>query len=147
MTTTTQTTADLSISTAEHPNATRLREGFAAFASGDLDFIRGTMTDDCAWTNAGDSPVAGTHRGWDEIVGMFGKLLEATGGTMTMELQHVLADDACALAVYDSTATVAGQTRTMRFAMIEELIDGRSSSVQVMAYDQPAADAHLRGDS
>ena len=144
--TTTQTTPDLSISTTEHPNVIRLREGFAAFARGDLDHIKGTMTDDCVWTIPGTSPIAGTHRGWDEIVAMFGKLLEATEGTMTMELQSVLADDDCAVAIYDSTATVAGQTRTMRFVMIEEMVDGKASAVQSMAYDQPAADAHMRGE-
>ena len=144
---TTTTASDLTVTTTEHPNAQLLREGFAAFARGDLDFIRSTMTDDCTWTNAGDSPVAGSHRGWDEIVSMFGTLLETTGGTMAMELQSVLADDTCAVAIYDSTATVAGSTRTMRFVMIEEMVDGKSRATQVMAYDQAAADAHMRGES
>jgi len=143
---TTKTTPDLSIVTTEHPNATRLREGFAAFARGDLDHVRGRLTDDCTWVIPGDSPMTGTYRGWDEIAGMFGTLFERTGGTFTMEVLSCLADDARAVAVYDGTGTVAGQTSTERFVMIEDLTpDGRARSVITLAYDQAAADAHMNG--
>lgn len=143
---TTKIKPDLSITTSEHPNAIRLRQGFASFGAGDLDAVRATMTTDCTWSVAGVSALAGTFRGWDEISGMFYRLLEITSGTHAMELVHVLADDRCAVAVYDSTATVAGMTRTMRFVLIQEVTpEGLTSATQLMAYDQPAADAHLTG--
>ena len=143
---TTTKTDDLSIVRTEHPNATRLREGFAAFARGDLDHVRSTMAADCTWTIPGNTELAGVYRGWDEISQMFGKLFEATGGTFSMDVVSCLADDAHAVAIYDATSTVAGQTRTMRFALIEELdAQGLTVHTTSLAYDQAAADAHMNG--
>ncbi len=143
---TTQITPDLSITRTEHPNAARLREGFAAFGRGDLEHVRREMTDDATWTNAGSSVLAGTYVGWDAIAEMFGKLFEATGGTFSMNLLSCLADDARAVAIYDATSTVAGQTRTMRFCFVQEInADGLATATTTLAYDQAAADAHLAG--
>jgi ketosteroid isomerase-like protein len=140
----TRSTSDLSITTTDHPNAIRIREGFAAFSRGDLDHVRATMTPDCAWTNSGASEVAGTFRGWDEIVGMFGALIERTGGTLVMDVVSTLGDDTHAVALYDMTSTIAGVTETHRFALIEELTaDGRAATCTGLAYDQAAADAHF----
>lgn len=145
---TTQSTSDLSITTTEHPNAARLREGFAAFGRGDLEHVRREMAADATWTNAGTSVLSGTHAGWDAISQMFGRLFEATEGTFSMDLLSCLADDARAVAVYDATSTVAGQTRTMRFCFVQEVDpQGLVTATNIMAYDQAAADAHLSGTS
>lgn len=143
---TTQITPDLSITRTEHPNATRLREGFAAFGRGDLEHVRAQMTADATWTNGGSSVLAGTFVGWDAIAEMFGRLFEATGGTFSMDLLSCLADDARAVAVYDATSTVAGQTRTLRFCFVQELNpEGLARATTTLAYDQAAADAHMAG--
>lgn len=143
---TTQITPDLSIVKTEHPSAARLREGFAAFGRGDLDHVRRELTDDATWTNAGSSVLAGTYVGWDAIEGMFVKLFEATNGTHSMDLLSCLADDARAVAIYDATSTVAGQTRTMRFCLVQELnAEGLVTATTTLAYDQAAADAHMAG--
>lgn len=145
---TTQITPDLSITRTEHPNAARLREGFAAFGRGDLEHVRKEMTADATWTNAGTSVLSGTYAGWDAISEMFGKLFEATGGTFSMDLLSCLADDARAVAIYDATSTVAGETRTMRFCFVQELnSEGLATATTTLAYDQAAADAHLSGRS
>lgn len=146
--TTSTSTSDLSIVRDEHANAARLREGFAAFGRGDLEHVRREMTEDATWTNAGTSVLSGTYTGWDAISEMFGRLFEATGGTFTMDLLSCLADDARAVAVYDATSTVAGQTRTMRFCFVQEVnAEGLATATQTLAYDQEAADAHLNGES
>lgn len=143
---TTIKTDDLSIVRTEHPHAARLRDGFAAFARGDLDTVRATMAEDCVWTNAGTSVIAGSWTGWAEIEAMFVKLFEATDGTFSMQVLSVLADDERAVCIYDATSTVAGQTRTMRFALVEEFdADGLACQTNVLAYDQAAADAHMAG--
>ena len=143
---TTKTTPDLSIVTTQHPHAVRMREGFAAFARGDLDTVRTMLTADCVWINGGTSPIAGRHEGWAAIEAMFLQLFEATGGTFSMDLLSVLADDERAVAIYDATSTVAGQTRTMRFAFVQEMdADGLVCQTNVLAYDQAAADAHMAG--
>lgn len=145
--TTTSTTPDTAGVT-EHPNARRIREAFEAFSRGDLETVRLSATDDATWTNAGSGPLAGTYRGWSEIVGMFGRLVELTGGTYRLEVRSVVADDSHGFAVYDSTSTVAGRTATNRWVLVDELApDGRSTATRVFCYDQEAADRHLSGQA
>ena len=141
---TTETKPDLSIVTDEHPNAISMRESFAAFARGDLDAVLDRMTDDCTWHNAGNGPIAGAHQGREAITSMFVQLFTLTDGTFTTTPLTILADDARAVAVYDATATVAGETRTMRWVLTDELdADGRTTSAHTFCYDQDAADALL----
>lgn len=140
----TTTKPDLSITTTDHPNVARLRDSFGAFGRGDLEAVRASQTPDCVWTNVGTSPIAGTYKGWDAIVGMFGALLAATDGTFSMSLITVLANDTHAVAVYDATSTVKGATETQRFVLIDDMTpDGKVKATQVLAYDQAAADAHI----
>lgn len=140
----TTTKPDLTITTTEHRNVQRLRDGFDAFSRGDLDAVRATLSADCTWTLVGTGPLAGTYQGWDAIQGMFGALFEATGGTFSMDVISVLANDTHAVAIYDATSTVKGVTDTQRFVLIDEMTpDGLVRSTQGLAYDQAAADAHI----
>ena len=142
----TTTKPDLSISTTEHPNVGAMREAFAAFSRGDLDAVRASLAPDCVWTNAGSSAIAGTFRGWEQISAMFGKLFELTGGTFAMQIRSILADDSHAVALYDSTSTVGGQTATQRFVLVDEVDgNGKVTAAQALAYDQAASDQHLMG--
>jgi ketosteroid isomerase-like protein len=146
MSTSTPSIPAQTVPVSEHPNVARVRAAFDAFARGDLDTVRDSATEDATWTNAGTGPLAGTFRGWSEISGMFGRLFEITGGTYTMEVRSVLADDARAVAVYDGTSTVAGRTATHRFVLIDEMgPDGRATATTLLAYDQEAADRHIAG--
>ncbi|MCW2614719.1 MAG: hypothetical protein JWN08_1713 [Frankiales bacterium] len=144
--TTTRGTEGLSVTTTEHPNATRMREGFAAFGRGELDTVRQDLATDAVWVNGGRSPLAGTYRGWDEISQMFGRLFELTGGTWTHALVSVLADDQHAVAIYDATATVNGVTAEHRFVLVQDMAqDGTVQTARTLAYDQEEADALLIG--
>jgi hypothetical protein len=44
------------------------------------------------WHAAGRNPLAGDHRGTDEVLGYFGRTLELTGGTFRVELHDVVAN-------------------------------------------------------
>ena len=144
--TTTSTKPDPAVSTSEHPNARRLREGIEAFSRGDLETVRQSATDDATWVNPGSGPLAGTYRGWAEISAMFGRLMELTGGTYSMQVRSILADDDHAVAIYDATSTVDGRTETYRWVLVDELApDGRTTATRVFSYDQEASDRHLTG--
>ncbi|MGZ6793868.1 MAG: nuclear transport factor 2 family protein [Mycobacteriales bacterium] len=139
----TQTKSDLSITTTDHPNAKRTREAFEAFTRGDLETVRASLTSDCAWTNAGTSPIAGTYKGWDSISAMFGKLIDLTDGTFSMKVVSCMADDQHAVTIYDATSTIHGKKATERFCLIDEMTrDGKAKATHVLAYDQPKADKH-----
>ena len=51
----------------EHPNVVRMREGYEAFAKGDLDTLRQLWTDDIRWHEGGHSDFAGTYEGPEAV--------------------------------------------------------------------------------
>ena len=145
---TTTSNPDLTVVSTEHPNARRMREVFVAFAAGDMETVQQSFMDDATWTTPGNGPLAGTFRGWPEIGGMFGKLMELTGGTFSTQVLSILADDSHAVAIYDATSTVAGVTETTRCVLVDEMAaDGRTTASHVLSYDQDAQDRHWSGQS
>ena len=125
----------------QHDNAATIRAGFAAFASGDLDTVRAQLTDDITWTIPGTNSLAGTYSGWDQVQGLFMALFEKSGGTVSNDLVDVIANDRNAYAIMDTTATINGETKTLRYGIHYELVDGKARTATEFAYDLPAADA------
>lgn len=141
---TTTKTDDLSIVHTEHPHAVRTRESFAAFDRGDLAAIRGSMADNCVWTNYGSGPLAGDHQGWDAIEAMFVQLFTLTQGTFRTALTAVIADDQRSIALYDGTVTLQGETVTLPWVLIDTFdADGKVAKADCICYDQARADALL----
>jgi uncharacterized protein len=88
----------------EHPNVARMREGYEAFAKGDLETLRQLWTDDIRWHESGHSEYAGTYDGPDAIFGYFGRLLGLTEGSLRVEPRALLADDSYGAAPVTVTA-------------------------------------------
>jgi ketosteroid isomerase-like protein len=78
---------------AEHPNVQVMREGYAAFAKGDVDTLRRLMTPDVRWHVPGRTSLSGTYEGVDAVLGFFGRTMELTGGSFRAEPLTMLADD------------------------------------------------------
>ena len=76
-----------------HPNGELIREGFEAFAKGDMDTISRVFDDDIQWHSAGTSPLSGDYGGKEAVIGYFGKVMELTEGTFHQEIHAILADD------------------------------------------------------
>jgi ketosteroid isomerase-like protein len=77
----------------EHPNATRMRQTVDAFMSGDIPRMLQGFADDVVWYAPGEGPLSGTFRGHDGIVDFFSGLNEASGGSMNVHVDDVLAGD------------------------------------------------------
>lgn len=125
---------------AEHPNAVRIRDGYAAFAKGDLAALDGLLADDVVWHQAGRSQLAGDYRGREAVYGFFGRLLEVTQGTFGMELQAAFADDELGVAVVLASSSVDGQSVTAREAHIIRFRDGKVAEFWYTSSNQQAFD-------
>ena len=64
-----------------HPNEDMLKRGYAAYNSGDMDTIQALFDDDIVWHGGGSNQLTGDYRGFQEIMGFFGKVMKLTGGT------------------------------------------------------------------
>lgn len=125
---------------AEHPNAARIRDGYAAFVKGDFTVLNDLLADDVVWHQAGRSQLAGDYRGRDAVYGFFGRLLEVTQGTFHLDQQAVFADDQLGVALVLASSTVDGQSVTAREAHIFRMRDGRVAEFWYTSTDQYAFD-------
>jgi hypothetical protein len=86
---------------AEHPNATRVRQLFAAFRNADVEAIRNTIPEDAAWHFPGrHGKLAGTHRGRDAIFRFLLDVQVLTESSFHLELLDVVANDRRAVALF-----------------------------------------------
>ena len=78
---------------AQHANAARLRDGYAAFAAGDVPTVLAMFSPDLVMHVGGDGPLAGIQKGHEGLTAVIGHGMEVSGGTQRFEMQNVFADD------------------------------------------------------
>jgi ketosteroid isomerase-like protein len=77
----------------EHPNVQHMRDGYVAFGQGDLAALEELLSEDVVWHVPGHTPLAGHYEGRTAVFEFFGKVLELTEGSFTVEPITLLADD------------------------------------------------------
>jgi len=94
----------------EHPNATRVRELFAAFERGDVAAIQALIPENAVWHFPGrKGKLAGTHRGRDAIFTFLLNVGALTNGTFHLDLVDVIANDRHAVALFTGSAQRNGK--------------------------------------
>ena len=95
---------------ADHPNAVLFRRGYTAFQNGDLDAVRTLFAPDIVWHVPGKSHLAGDHAGVDNVIGLFTRQFEETGGNFKVEVHDILANDEHAVALGTVIASKGGKS-------------------------------------
>jgi hypothetical protein len=127
---------------AEHPNAARVREGFAAWNRGDFDTVREYLADDVVWHVGGDHPLSGDYRGRDAVLDYQAKVMQLTGDTLRGEPIDVLANDRHAGIFMRITGERDGKQLDVVLAQALELDEqGRWIEYWALADEQDAVDA------
>jgi hypothetical protein len=126
----------------EHPNAARVREGFAAWNRGDFDTVREYLADDVVWHVGGDHPLSGDYRGRDAVLDYQAKVMQLTGDTLRGEPIDVLANDRHAGIFMRITGERDGKQLDVVLAQALELDEqGRWIEYWALADEQDAVDA------
>jgi ketosteroid isomerase-like protein len=121
---------------AAHPNATRVRELFAAFRDRDLATIQRAIPDDAVWHFPGrGGKVAGSHHGRDAILAFLMQVPTLSGGTFHAELTDVLANDDRAVALFRGHGERNGKTLDNPTCLVMRLRDGRITEVWEYVWD------------
>ena len=118
-----------------HPNEELLRRGYAAFSTGDMATVFGLFADDMLWHNGGSNQLTGDVRGHEAIMGFFGKLMEATGGTLRLEVHDVLANDTHGTVLVTAHADRDGQPMAVREVNVWHIADGKATEFWSFAED------------
>ena len=125
---------------AEHSNAEPIRRAFDAFASGDMATMQSLVAENTVWHIPGRGPLAGDHRGRDAVFEMFGRLVQASGGTFTQALHDVVASGDHAVALTFATASRAGHSYDGRDVWVFHLREGQIAEAWWRPEDLYAAD-------
>lgn len=123
-----------------HPNEQVVRDGFAAFAAGDMDTLRRVLAADSVWHVPGRSPLSGSHKGIDEILGYLGRVNELSGGTFTIDLHDVVGNDQHVFAAYGVTARRGGKALDDHALVVCHVRDGQVTEAWWTVGDQYISD-------
>ena len=122
-------------------NMETVRQGYAAFSSGDMDTLMALYSDDAVHVVPGSSRVSGAHKGKESILGLYGALFELSGGTLQIQLEHVLSDGGNrVLAIHTSNMEKDGETITQTEALLFSMVDGKVAEIQDFFVDIELAD-------
>ena len=123
-----------------HPNEDLVREAFAAFGRGDMDALRKFWAEDIRYHVPGRSPISGDHEGTEQVLQMFARVFELTGGTFSAELHDVVANDEHAVALFTTRAERAGKQLNDNQVQTFHLRDGKVSETWIQSTDLYAQD-------
>jgi uncharacterized protein len=124
----------------EHPHATALRQGYAAFARGDMAGVASILADDVLWHSPGHSQLAGDYTGIPAVLELFGRIAELTEGTFRADVHDILANDVHGVALVVLSGTRGGKTVTDRQVQVAHFRDGKLAESWFTGTDQDAVD-------
>jgi uncharacterized protein len=112
-------------------NLETVRQGYAAFSSGDMDTLMTFYNDDAVHIVPGASQVSGAHKGKESIVGLYGKLFELSGGTLDIQLEHVLSDGGNrVVAIHTSSMEKDGEEFRQTEVLLFSFVNGKVAEIQ-----------------
>lgn len=118
--------------TSPDSNKQFIRDYFDAVASGASDKVVAAFADDVVWWVPPSSPMAGTYRGKDSVLGMFAKGVSLYAPEpMTIEILGMVADEnRVAAEVHIRAKTAKGAEYANYYHFLFELEGGRIKSVK-----------------
>ena len=123
-----------------HPNEELLRNGYAAFSTGDLEAVAALLSPDIAWHNGGANAISGDYRGHVNVFAMFGKMMETTGGTFRLDIHDILANDTHGVVLMTAHSVREGQDVSVREVNVWHLTDGKATEFWDFAEDNGTLD-------
>jgi uncharacterized protein len=123
-----------------HPNEELVRKGYEAFQKADMETVRSLFADDIVWHVGGRSPLAGDYRGPEEVLGFLGRTMEMTGGSFSLEIHDLLANEEHGIALVVARGQRDGRSLDDRQVHVLHLSDGKVTEFWGHPGDQYATD-------
>lgn len=124
-----------------HRNEEFVREGYAAFARGDLDMLQGSFfASDVRWHFPGRSPFGGDYTGVGDVISWLGRSFEASDGTVRVHLHDVVGNDEHVVALTTVRAEREGRTLQDNTVQVFHIEDGKATEVWTHPADLYAID-------
>ena len=126
-----------------HPNEDLMRTGYAAFGAGDVPGVLAILDPGITWTAGDHNALTSVSHGHDEVVAFLTKLFEVTGGSFTLDVQRIVADDTGAVVVSNAAATRDGVAHSWVITHVWEITNGLATSLSIFSNDGQTMDTAL----
>lgn len=113
---------------------------YQAFSDGDPKALTSVIDDAATWIVHGESVIAATYRGRDEILGYFGELRRLSGGTFHARLLDIMNGTEGAVAHASSTASRGDESYEGEYLLLCETDGRRITSARLFVEDQKKFD-------
>lgn len=110
-------------------------EAYEAFAKGDLEGLGALLAPDTLWRIADVGPLDGEYRGTENVFGFLGALMEATGGTFSIEVVELFGSDTRATAILRERGKRHGRTLDASAVHVMRVEGGRIAEFWAMTAD------------
>lgn len=124
-----------------HPNVQRVLQSMHAFNANDIEGVKAVFRPDVVYRVAGRSRFAGEYYGIEEYAAVVERVRQASGGSMHVALEVVLADDITVMMLARTQGVREGRTLDsesvylFRFDAQGMCYEGRTIPVDQYAYD------------
>jgi ketosteroid isomerase-like protein len=123
----------------EHQNVTAVREAREAFDAGDPSKVYELLHPDVVWTNdLAAGPWAGTVKGRDNVLAMFGEFIQFFEGAFEQELHDIMGTDDHVVELLFERGTKDGHTFENRAVWIFHMSEGHANEVWTVDQDRDA---------
>jgi len=121
-------------------NAQLIRDGYAAFAQGDIATVLELFDEDIDWHVPGRSPLSGDYHGHEGVLGFFTKSMELSSGTLKVDVDDVVADGDRVVVFSTVSAQRNGRSLSTPEVHCWRLADGKAVEFREFQGDQQRED-------
>ena len=121
-------------------NARLIRDGYAAFAQGDIATVLELFDEDIDWHVPGRSPLSGDYHGHEGVLGFFTKSMELSSGTLKVDVDDVVADGDRVVVFSTVSAQRNGRSLSTPEVHCWRLADGKAVEFREFQGDQQRED-------
>jgi len=121
-------------------NAALIRNGYDAFARGDVQGALAAFAQDILWHIPGRGPLSRDYRGPAEVLGFFSHFMELSGGTFRIQVDDVLAKGERVVVLCTESAQRGGRSWSSPQVHVWTVRDGRATVFWQYQGDQQTED-------
>ncbi len=121
-------------------NAELIRRSYEAFSRGDLAAVFGNLSQDITWHVPGSSPLSGDYKGHDQVGAFFAATMELSGGTFTIDVEDILAQQDRVVVLCTVAAERLGQSWSSPEVQVWRVAGGQAVDFREFQGDQQSED-------
>jgi ketosteroid isomerase-like protein len=121
-------------------NAALIRNGYDAFARGDVQGALAVFAQDILWHIPGRGPLSRDYRGHAEVLGFFSHFMELSHGTFRIQVDDVLAKGDRVVVLCTESAQRGGRSWSSPQVHVWTVRDGRATVFWQYQGDQQTED-------